>query len=211
MLGRRGAGETFAAVRWSPSPLGAQSSRFLVMRGFFLFFFFPPFSLPSPDVRMFIKLRINLRPGDVQPGKHCADRVKGPSPARIIHPDVLIQAVRTNMRTSARGGAGKRFPKYEANVSQTRRSEAGERRSTTAERCPCPPPQRPTGLGRGGWPDPSTAVGARLFPASLCSLAGTEADLRSCRKYICYWERFDISHVKRLRAGGAQASGRKLP
>lgn len=43
------------------------------------------------------------------------------------------------------------------------------------------------------------------------SLAGTEADLRSCRKYICYWERFDISHVKCLHAGGVQASGRKLP
>lgn len=59
------------------------------------------------------------------------------------------------MRTSARGGAGKRFPKYEANVSQTRRSEAGERRSTTAERCPCPPPQRPTGLGGGAGRTPA--------------------------------------------------------
>lgn len=68
------------------------------------------------------------------------------------------------MRTSARGGAGKRFPKYEANVSQTRRSEAGERRSTTAERCPCPPPQRPTGLGGGGLAGPQHSGGSAALP-----------------------------------------------
>lgn len=67
-------------------------------------------------------------------------------------------------------------------------------------------PRSPTGREAG-----PCAAAARLLPASPRSPAGTEADLRSCRKYICYWERFDISHVKRLRAGGAQASGRKLP
>lgn len=119
-----------------PSPLGAQPSRFLVARGFF-----SPFSLPSPDVRMFIKLRINLRPGDVQPGKHCADRVKGPSPARIIHPDVLIQAVRTNTCTSAQGGAGSASQKTRLKRFTDPAQRAGERphRSTRVGRCPRPP------------------------------------------------------------------------
>lgn len=128
-----------------PSPPGVQPSRVLVARGFGS----PPaaFCLPSPNVRMFIKLQINLRPGDVQPGKHCADRVKGPSPARIMHPDGLIRAVRNNTRTSARGGAGNASQKTEANVSQALRREPGSARAAARRRGdaqgPVSPPAAP--------------------------------------------------------------------
>lgn len=165
-------------------------------------FIFPPFSFPISDVRMFIELRLNLRPVDAQPGKQSADRVKGPSPAPIIHPGALIQAVRTNMRTRARGGAGGASRKLEGDA---RQPPAASRGAAARERGDARGPPQPPGRGAG----PRAAPAAS--PACPRSPAGTEADLRSCRKYICYWERFDISHVKRLRAGGAQASGRKLP
>lgn len=118
---------------------------------------------------------------------------QGPWPARINPPDGLIRAVRTNLRTSARGSAG----------SASQKSKLALPTPSPTSRIPVPPPPSPPGRTR---PHGGGSAAPRASP-----LPGTEADLRSCRKYICYWERFDISHVKRLRAGGAQASGRKLP
>lgn len=49
------------------------------------------------------------------------------------------------MRTSSRGGAGKRFPKYEANVSQRGRGASQHDSGAML----VSPNQRPTGLGWG--------------------------------------------------------------